>query len=752
MAVQPFGADTTTGQMPAVVEGRIKALIGGASANGNAVNAPDSITEWWVGPQAVSLSEPYSRIVFGSVGANDGTAAPGAPYTEQVSPIYANEWAPTTGTKQVKVGTVVADDHNAPALWARNGRRSLMVWTNHGLTNALHCVVSDQAGSIESFAVNPIQLIDTGYQVAYAQIFRIEHLSDAAQDTFWVFHRSASNRPPFVGIPYAVQVVSLDQATGVLTPISNRTFSTHVAGGETGYLSVADAHAPTGQILRVAQSYNPSDELHAVNYFEIDCVTGTITSPHETGFTANMDGTNLPIRTADRAPVLAEPDADHSRRLFYVRPGPMEAAIAYADWAVAAPDSATIKTISLNRTAGTWGDVQEYGTAGKRVGYVAASNYLPGVAFPDPAYDDTLVVAREAAGVSTIEEFRTVRGQLTNATLATSTEARLIRPFVPQGGSPFGALYCHVTSYSPSTYRDYQSSIRSAARAAVPAVEPEVPPVIEDELLLGAGSLLLLDFAHPLEPSPTGAVSGTVFPNLARTHAAAATGLTEAQVDGVTLTSTFVSDTQGKFERTAKGGLHGIASQTLDVASPAQYGRLLIAADLLAWLDAHSTDDLFVSMWGRITRDPLNAGSGTYYLNAGLAGGSGGQTAWNVVGQSKSTGNPAGQPATTRIGLRASREDNGNVIINHAVSDKPSNWGTTVVSRNIAKWGQYPGAPLHSTPSWVLYRLYIEDLSVSGRTYAQVDALDHLAYQQQVLSPDGRYGGDTVPTDPTTVP
>jgi len=51
----------------------------------------------------------------------------------------------------------------------------------------------------------------------------------------------------------------------------------------------------------------------------------------------------------------------------------------------------------------------------------------------------------------------------------------------------------------------------------------------------------------------------------------------------------------------------------------------------------------------------------------------------------------------------------------------------------------------------VLYRLYIEDLTVSGRSYADVDALDLLGYQQQVLSPEGRYSADTILTNPATV-
>lgn len=53
--------------------------------------------------------------------------------------------------------------------------------------------------------------------------------------------------------------------------------------------------------------------------------------------------------------------------------------------------------------------------------------------------------------------------------------------------------------------------------------------------------------------------------------------------------------------------------------------------------------------------------------------------------------------------------------------------------------------------SRVLYRWYLEDLTVSGRTYAEVLAADYALYQQ-AFGVGGRYYGDTLPTDPSTIP
>lgn len=54
-------------------------------------------------------------------------------------------------------------------------------------------------------------------------------------------------------------------------------------------------------------------------------------------------------------------------------------------------------------------------------------------------------------------------------------------------------------------------------------------------------------------------------------------------------------------------------------------------------------------------------------------------------------------------------------------------------------------------PSWVVYSWHMCDLTVAGLTYAQADAIDLAEYTKQVLTPGGRYYGDTN-TDPATIP
>lgn len=48
-------------------------------------------------------------------------------------------------------------------------------------------------------------------------------------------------------------------------------------------------------------------------------------------------------------------------------------------------------------------------------------------------------------------------------------------------------------------------------------------------------------------------------------------------------------------------------------------------------------------------------------------------------------------------------------------------------------------------PSFALYRLYIEDMTVSGRDYAEVEAIDLAAYTREFAA-GGKFYGDTFTT------
>jgi len=301
--------------------------------NSVTTSARDAVTEWWIQPIATYLNAPYSRVVHGAISS-----------TGKILACESNLLKGTT--KRIEAATVAVDDHNTPALWAEDGRRFLLAWSGHEANSFIQFKCSDIRGDIDTFSTAPTYQYASGGTSSYVQIVKIDSLSSAAADVFWVFNRKD-------GVAWQMIPVTVTQATGAIT------FGTAVtvfnAPGNQAYISIADEHVASGnQVIRVAWGYNPSLSLHAVFAFNIDVVTGAITNIVDGGFTANMDGTNLPITdTVPPTAFISEPSAGNSRRLFYVRPGPDTYAVAYADWATATPDVATYRVKEYPPTPGT---------------------------------------------------------------------------------------------------------------------------------------------------------------------------------------------------------------------------------------------------------------------------------------------------------------------------------------------------------------------------------------------------------------
>lgn len=387
----------------------------------------DAITEWWTYPVATDIGD---RVVGGAISSTGDIL------------VWQHEHD-TDATTRVVVGSGAVDDHNCPAVWARPGRRTLVIWHQHNLDQLLRVKVSDVEGSLGSLAAAPVLEVDIGGLCSYAQIHRVEHLSTAGADVFWVFTRRNTTT-------WWVQPLTVDQATGTVTP--GTAFQLVNGIGKQCYLSVADAHAATGQVLRLAWGYNPAQPTHAVFYLEIDVVTGAITSPADPTVAANMDGTSLPIYDNTLLPLIPEPAAGMSRRLFYTRPGPAAPAVAFADWSEADPDGAVYRVLGSDG-AGGW-TLTELGEAGPRIGFSAVANYLPGLAFPDPAVDDTVAVARRVDGATTL----TVVTDGTATTFVPSTEQVWARPVFPVNDAHGHLVASHVLAYGTS-YTEYSADL-----------------------------------------------------------------------------------------------------------------------------------------------------------------------------------------------------------------------------------------------------------------------------------------------------
>lgn len=284
-----------------------------------------------------------------------------------------------------------------------------------------------------------------------------------------------------------------------------------------------------------------------------------------------------------------------------------------------------------------------------------------------------------------------------------------------------------------------------------------------DPVLPDAGALYLWDAAHPAGPQPAGVpAQSSAMPNIAWQQAAAMIGSGDATTLSMKALLTTGAGAYGTgglslLERTAKGGIHSITSQASD---PGTVGFGISLADpLMTYVLGNSPEHFFYwSVWTRTTRSdwaaPVSAGKRESYLE--ISNGSSGSSnylagifnAGNAKGASGNAGRaPAdGQAVGPFLSNVVSKEWTGTEPATAAQSQRLA----AVIGAGVGAY-QYTAGIRQSKASRIVYRVYAEDLTVSGRTYSQVDALDLAQYTKDMITAGGRYVGDTF-TAPSTIP
>jgi hypothetical protein len=279
------------------------------------------------------------------------------------------------------------------------------------------------------------------------------------------------------------------------------------------------------------------------------------------------------------------------------------------------------------------------------------------------------------------------------------------------------------------------------------------PRLAEIDVMESNGVLLLVDPTHPYQSWAAGVPADqAAVPNLAAKNAALATGLTLASVQNAVVGNVGLTGTKGKVERTSKGGLHGIISPTVTTYNTDGL-QVMIPQALYDWIKLTAyTHNFYYSLWTQRTRahaasaDAENLSFGQIASGGGFLGMftqksnlpgtiSGARAVTANVGPSFR--NLANIPGTS---LRDSAEASGHL--------GPGNHSAFIVGNRSTS--NASAARLGKGGSHALYRIFLEDLTISGRTYAEVDALDYAQYTKHVLTPGGRYYGDTF-TDPATI-
>lgn len=266
-------------------------------------------------------------------------------------------------------------------------------------------------------------------------------------------------------------------------------------------------------------------------------------------------------------------------------------------------------------------------------------------------------------------------------------------------------------------------------------------PKLKKDKILPDGNGALFLFRPDLDADTSYIDSSTGFvQNIAWDSAAnIVSGGTQNNLRGVT--NKLFTSLSGKVDKSAKGGLNVIASQSNAVSN---HGfEILLPDNIKSYIIANSAHNFFVSLWAKVTRPDINSTAQMSY--AAIA-----NTATGIANRLfifRSDGN------VPVFGRSQSMKTNGDKLRNIAAT-----WSGTVPTTpaNMRAYLQvgnrdiFAGFNLGQSGSMVIYKYYVEDLTVSGRSYAEVDALD-FAMHTEAFSSGGKYFGDTF-TDPATLP
>lgn len=324
---------------------------------------------------------------------------------------------------------------------------------------------------------------------------------------------------------------------------------------------------------------------------------------------------------------------------------------------------------------------------------------------------------------------------------------------------------------------------------------------VVDPLLPTQGALLLVEPGHPSQPWAAGVpADATLLPNLAGAQALSALGATDALIVKPKMNKPAAfTGSAGLVERSSKGGVHAISPQGGNAV--AESGPAIsFPTEIVKYLINHADHDVYFSMWFRLTRLALTGQSdvmaGIVVAGQQTNGGFAVITAPTAAGSPPGHRPVAGSPVGGLLGVQHTPNDGSLVPHFSAVASAAFtafdnggtntwkmypdiappvlpgynavlgtkmgggvNFGPTVRTPCVDSAGSVANALLNpvgasgyknNAPSFVFYRTYLEDLTLSGRTYAQVSAAD-LALYNAAFGAGGRYAGDTF-TDPATLP
>ena len=266
--------------------------------------------------------------------------------------------------------------------------------------------------------------------------------------------------------------------------------------------------------------------------------------------------------------------------------------------------------------------------------------------------------------------------------------------------------------------------------------------ILREAKILTAGSLLLIDFTHPLSQTSQIPTNESTIKNIAYKEAMSIIGTSEANISPSIINT--ATNNGMILEFTAKKGLHGIVSQTNDVSIGNDF-QIILPSKIRQYIANNISRGFFVSVWDRKTRKALTTTSANFSL--------GHSNTTNYINTFQTGG---GGMLGTQLGTRSNSNNLNSTdpqLNNAAVNAITGTFNTNFNNYNGFKFGSswaYGSFEVNKACSNILYQLHIIDLQSAGMTYAEADAADLAAFQK-AFAVGGKFYNDTF-TDPSVLP
>ncbi len=327
-----------------------------------------------------------------------------------------------------------ADDHNAPAILANEGKDSLIFFARHHKSRNISFVRAAEG----TLNFGPIQNIIFPKNTTYTQV-----LNDGS-DRIILLTRS--------GICQWRYVVSEDYGKSWSNP---KILLDTCKRLENVYLLASKSDANPDQYHLAMTAHPEQSTWRNISYASLNFKTGEITNSN--GVLGNIFASNKAILTDDtfeKTNLVDQNDPNNRLRLLDIADKRGKTIILYAEWK---NDNLPVYKMAIRNQPGEWTSVDLGISSGKAFGGKAVT-YIGGAMF-DSNKQNTIFISKEDGGNWSILKYKLdAKLSLTNPSVVASSPDPLVRP-LSIAGDKNSLVYQKIEHYS--SFTNYKTSLLS---------------------------------------------------------------------------------------------------------------------------------------------------------------------------------------------------------------------------------------------------------------------------------------------------